>query len=381
MLIKHTLEFNVLQPIVEAGRHQVTVLIAQVETVALAIAEDLAILAGTSFHPLVVAELLKTVLPHIPKTVTVDVALAVIAANAQATRDAAIGTHAGHGESRLAIEEIIADKPLVGTQKSVTGITDADFPLDACGNDEVEQFAELFIGEQQARITGSTPHRVDGKAAPMGDASLDEQLLDFIHSGQIATVYAGNHVPCEVGDGLHCLYCPQGGIKAGAGIPEPIVLLAHAVHIDGQGSDAGLSHLAGDGAVQDEAIGDQSPHEAALTYGPAAVHQVGTNQRLPTHRLDHHLLGVTMRRHLVQDRQEVGKRHIGYRRFLETVTAAMPARHVTAQGALPKQVPQGVLPPEALDDVASNLQLLLLMNVHDRYDLDSNDIPIDGMKR
>ena len=57
------------------------------EAVALAIAESFTVTTWTTPHPLAVAVLLKAVLPHVPETVTVDVALAVIAADAQAARD------------------------------------------------------------------------------------------------------------------------------------------------------------------------------------------------------------------------------------------------------------------------------------------------------
>ena len=57
--------------------------VAEVETIALAITPHLAMGALVLFHPLAVTVDLVFVLPDLPKTVLVDVALMVVAADAQ----------------------------------------------------------------------------------------------------------------------------------------------------------------------------------------------------------------------------------------------------------------------------------------------------------
>ena len=60
-------------------------------SVALAIPPHLAFRALVGFHPFSVAVDLELVLPHVPKTVLIDVALMVVAADAEAARNGAVG--------------------------------------------------------------------------------------------------------------------------------------------------------------------------------------------------------------------------------------------------------------------------------------------------
>lgn len=61
---------------------EVSVTVAEVEPVALTIAPNLAFGALLGLHPPAVAVLLVTVLPDIPETVLVDIALMVVATDA-----------------------------------------------------------------------------------------------------------------------------------------------------------------------------------------------------------------------------------------------------------------------------------------------------------
>ena len=85
-------------------------------------------------------------------------------------------------------------------------------------DDEVEQVSELLVAQLQALVVGSTSHGNDGKAAPMGNSCLDEQLLEFFQVVDVAAVHAGDDVPGEVRDGLHSLYCTHGAVKTRRGI-------------------------------------------------------------------------------------------------------------------------------------------------------------------
>ena len=72
------------------------------ESIALAIAPHLAMLALVGLHPRAVAVHLELVRPHVPKAVLVDVALMVIATDAEAARDGTVGQHRGDIDTRAA---------------------------------------------------------------------------------------------------------------------------------------------------------------------------------------------------------------------------------------------------------------------------------------
>ena len=69
------------------AQHQAAVVIAQVHAIALAVFEHVAVGTLVSSHPFPVAVVEEPVLPHIPETVSEDVALGIMAAYAQAARD------------------------------------------------------------------------------------------------------------------------------------------------------------------------------------------------------------------------------------------------------------------------------------------------------
>ena len=81
---------------------QLPVTIAEVHAVALAIAPHLAMLALVGLHPFPVAVNLEFVLPNVPKTVLVDIALMVVAADAEATRDRTVSQNGSHINARTA---------------------------------------------------------------------------------------------------------------------------------------------------------------------------------------------------------------------------------------------------------------------------------------
>ena len=60
-------------------------------------------------RPLPVAERKKTVLPHLPETVAVDVALVEIRTDRRAARDRPIDPHGGHRDPGGTLVEVVAD--------------------------------------------------------------------------------------------------------------------------------------------------------------------------------------------------------------------------------------------------------------------------------
>ena len=69
------------------AKQQIAILVAQMEAVSAAVAEHFAVGADAIFHPRAVAELIKSIVPHVQKIVFVDFALRLVGANAGAGRD------------------------------------------------------------------------------------------------------------------------------------------------------------------------------------------------------------------------------------------------------------------------------------------------------
>lgn len=87
--------------------------VAEMESVAFAVAPEGAVGADAGLHPAVVAILLVAVFPDIHEIVGVDVALRVVAADAGAGADTAVKQNRGDADAGLAVEEIVAHLPLV----------------------------------------------------------------------------------------------------------------------------------------------------------------------------------------------------------------------------------------------------------------------------
>ena len=83
--------------------------------IALTIPPHLAIGALVGLHPSPVAIDLELVLPNIPKTVFVDVALMIVATDAEAARNGAVGKYRSDVDARTARIVMVAHLALVFT--------------------------------------------------------------------------------------------------------------------------------------------------------------------------------------------------------------------------------------------------------------------------
>ncbi len=72
---------------------ELAVTVAKMESVALAVAPHFAMGALVGLHPFAVAIFLVAVLPDFPEAVLVDIALMIVASDAEAARDGAVGEH------------------------------------------------------------------------------------------------------------------------------------------------------------------------------------------------------------------------------------------------------------------------------------------------
>ena len=62
------------------------------------------------------------------------------------------------------------------------------------GTNEIEDKAELFVGELQLGISSRTPHRENREDAPTGHTLADEILMDVGKFGDITTVDTCDHI-------------------------------------------------------------------------------------------------------------------------------------------------------------------------------------------
>ena len=180
------------------------------------------------------------------------------------------------------------------------------------------------------------------------------RLLDAGEFGVVATVDAGHDVEDEVrlcGEHSDGLRRPLEAVFAPA---HPVMVLLQAVQADGGAAHAGGQQAPEALLREREAVGDHAPGEALLVDAPSARLQVGTHQRLPA-RDDHEDgVGLAPGVDAVQHAQEILAGHVGRRRHGLAVAAAVAAREVAAQRALPEEllqrmVPQDVAPEGPVD--------------------------------
>ena len=67
------------------ANQELAIIIAEVHAVAFAVAEHFAIGTFVFLHPITMAVFLETIVPNVPETILVDVALMVVGANAGAS--------------------------------------------------------------------------------------------------------------------------------------------------------------------------------------------------------------------------------------------------------------------------------------------------------
>ena len=133
------------------------------ESVALAIPPHLAIGALVGLHPFSVAVRLETVLPHVPEAVLVNVALVVVVADAQATRDVTIGQHRGHIDARTARKVMVAHLTLLFAKEAVATIVGTNLALLSRPLDELHHLNKLLVAEFKVGFIGGTAKRKHGE--------------------------------------------------------------------------------------------------------------------------------------------------------------------------------------------------------------------------
>ena len=129
----------------EVTENQLAVCVTEMHPIAAAIAPVSAGGAFPGFHPAVVTVYPITVIPHIHEVIAlVDIALAVVCADAGAGCNGAVGHNGTYGYSCAAKEEMVPDIALIITKKAFTAITDFDTAFTPSAFYKLHQATELF---------------------------------------------------------------------------------------------------------------------------------------------------------------------------------------------------------------------------------------------
>ena len=328
---------------VEVTEGELSVAVAEMHASAAAVAEETAVGALALLHPRTVAEGTEALLPDVHEMVGVDVALMVVGADAGAGRDGAVGQHGGDADACLAEEERVAHVALVVAQKPFAAVAGADAPVAAGVADEGHEAVELVGRELEVVVADGAPGGEDGEEAPVRQAQLHQPVAELRQAADVAAVDAGDHVEEEpfVGNHhLHGLHRPSEALGVAA---HPVVVVLEAVEGDGGGVHAAAQEALEALRREHHAVGDHTPGEALVVDGTSALLEVGTHRGLPAREDDEDVVRIGARCYLVEHAQEVLLGHIPCACRHLTIASAMLAAEVAAQGALPEELPQGML--------------------------------------
>ena len=241
------------------------------------------------FHPPAVTVFLELVLPDLPEAVAVDVALVVIAADAQASRDGAVGQDGGHVDARAARIVMIAHLAFVRTEEPVTAIVGSDLAFKAGLLDELHHLHELVVGELQVGVVGGTAKGENGEQPPKLDAQRDKIVAETGQVVDVALVHTGDDIPGESGMLLQGLHGHQHVFETQGVAAHPVVVVLEAVEADGDGLQAALHELVEPLGGERHAIGHHAPNEAPFGEGLATGGQVAAHRGLAPGGDDHHV--------------------------------------------------------------------------------------------
>lgn len=174
-------------------------LVVKVHAGAFAIAPYFAMLALSFFHPLAVAVWVEFFVPDVPEVVAVDVSLVEIGADGGAAGDGAVAEYGGYFDACAAIEILVAYFAFVVAQKAFASVVEMDFAFFSCLLDEVEDPAELVVGQLEFGVLCGSTHGEYGEEAPVAESQVDEEVAELGDGVDVAGVDAGYNVPHEVG--------------------------------------------------------------------------------------------------------------------------------------------------------------------------------------
>ena len=313
--------------------HAVTLTVAEVATVG----------AIARLHPFPMAVGRVAVLPYVHKVVFVDVALMIVGTDAGTRPNRAVGQHAAHRDACLAGEEQVAHFALVVAQEALATVVYADFSLCARSLDIIKHAPELFVCESHHGVLCSPAYRENGEEPPALDSLCDEETLDVVEVGIVATVDAGDDVEEESllsrehVDGL------AHHAEALFAAPHPVVVLLQSVEADGHRPDTGSEEPLPALGRQVQAVGHHAPGESLLVDGCTAVFEILSHQRLSASDDDTDLVRIGLPGDGVEHAQKVLLRHVLTYRLHLAVATTVAALQVASLRTLPEELSQRVL--------------------------------------
>ena len=183
------------------AQEQLSLVVVEVHTVALAIAPQATIGAFTAAGPRAIAKGLEAIVPHIHKVIGIDISLVKIGADAGTGRDRAIGQHRSHIDPGMAGIKMVAHLVFVISQKTLAAITQANAILPAGIAYKIEYAGKLFVGELKFGMLGRPAHREDGENAPVLDSGFEQKFAQRLEVVDVPFIDTGNDIPGDGGFG------------------------------------------------------------------------------------------------------------------------------------------------------------------------------------
>ena len=299
---------------------------------------------------------LELVLPHVPEAVLINVALVVVAADAETARDGAVGQHRGHVDACTAREIVVAHLALILAEEAVAAIVGTDLAFQPCLTDELHHHHKLLVAELEVGLVGGATEGKHREQAPAADTQGDEEVAELRQILDGALVDASDDVPCETRMLFHGLNGAQHILVTVRVAAHPIVVFLEAIEADCQRLQSSIHKLVEFLGREQHAVAHHAPHEATFRNLGTALGQVGAHSGFAP-RSDHHQLArVLMFANLVQHLGKIGKWHVVFLGEHTAIGAAVAAIEVAPQGAFPKQLVKLVLVGALLQHSAVKLE-------------------------
>ena len=261
----------------------------------------------------------------------------VVGADRRAPRNGPVDTDRSHRNARGALVEMVADLGLVTAQEAFAGIADLDPALLPRAADELQHLPELGVGHPQRRVVLGTPHRENREEPPVAHPLRKEHVAEGLQLRDHRPRDAGDHVVRQRGFAHDHPHGLQRAVVT-AGIPADIVVFAlETVEAHRNRFQPRVEQTAETFRGQGHAVGHHAPRVAAARDLGSCLFEVFAHQHFAAREDDQHVGGIDVGRHLlVEHLQKISQRHVRHAGVHPAVAAAMAAREVAAQRALPE---------------------------------------------
>ena len=182
-------------------------------------------------------------MPHVPEAVLVDVALVVVAADAEAARDGAVGQHRGHVDACTAREIVVAHLALILAEEAVAAIVGTDLAFQPCLTNEFHHHHKLLVAELEVRLVGGATEGKHREQTPAADAQGDKEVAELWQVLDSTLVDTSDDVPSKAGMLFHGLNGTQHVLVAVRVAAHPVVVFLEAIEAHCQRFQSGIHKL------------------------------------------------------------------------------------------------------------------------------------------